>query len=78
MRDQQNGGSAQGCNQICGPMASNWTTHRTHEEWLLRFDNQTIARCATREQVNLLFRAVTAGKFLKPDYVIGLLEARDE
>ena len=54
-------------------LASDWRVHRIHDEWLLQFEKVTVCRCDSAEAVNLMFRAVTAGKFLKPEYVREML-----
>ena len=56
-------------------LASDWRVHRIHDEWLVQFEKETVCRCDTAESANLIFRAVTAGKFLKPEYVRAMLAA---
>lgn len=63
---------------ICGELAADWKVHRTHEEYLVQFEGQTVCRCATKQQAHLIFRAVTAGRFLRADFVRSALAAAQE
>lgn len=56
-------------------LASQWKVHRTHEDYLVQFEGETVCRCADRHQAHLIFRALTSGKFLDPGHVRGALEA---